>query len=220
MAARAAIVLAVGLLASTAAAPAAALVELTDVRVTRDDTRVTVEAQTSAWPRHEVVLIGSPWRVVIDFQGTAYRWRRAPLVGDGDPIREIRGSQYRKSVTRLVIELARRVPYSVAPYAGGLRVVLGAPASSAPPAPVPRPRPADPGGAAPLRPVLQGIVVSPEGPVAYLLAPGAEQARGYRVGDRVDGGRIEAIGERHVVLETADGPVELRLHISKPGTTR
>ena len=65
-------------------------------------------------------------------------------------------------------------------------------------------------------PELQGIVLRDDGPVAYIVAPGATQARGYRVGEAVGGGVVEAIGARHVVLRTAAGPVELFLDVPKP----
>ena len=171
MAPRAALVLALGLLA-VAPARAASPVELTDVRVARRAGRVSVELRTSAPPRYRAELIDGPWRVVLDLEDALYRVATVPLAVDADPVRAIRGSQYRKGVA------APRAPART--------------------------------------PELQGIVLRDDGPVAYIVAPGATQARGYRVGEAVGGGVVEAIGARHVVLRTAAGPVELFLDVPKP----
>ena len=235
MAPRAALALALGL-AAAAAAAAAAPVELSEVRVTPHAGGVRVEVSTSAPPRYRSELIDGPWRVVIDFEDARYGWAPKPLAVGADPVREIRGSQYRKGVARLVIELTRRVPWTVEAHAGGLSVLLGAPPLAAPapaarppapaappgaaPAPAPAPPPAPPPRAPARAPELQGIVLRDDGPVAYIVAPGATQARGYRVGDALGGGVIETIGERRVVLRTREGTVELRLDIPKPRPTR
>ena len=234
MAPRAALALALGLAAGAAAA--AAPVELSEVRVTPHAGGVRVEVSTSAPPRYRSELIDGPWRVVIDFEDARYGWAPKPLAVGADPVREIRGSQYRKGVARLVIELTRRVPWTVEAHAGGLSVLLGAPPLAAPapaarppapaappgaaPAPAPAPPPAPPPRAPARAPELQGIVLRDDGPVAYIVAPGATQARGYRVGDALGGGVIETIGERRVVLRTREGTVELRLDIPKPRPTR
>jgi len=231
---RAALALALGLAAGAAAA--AAPVELSEVRVTPHAGGVRVEVSTSAPPRYRSELIDGPWRVVIDFEDARYGWAPKPLAVGADPVREIRGSQYRKGVARLVIELTRRVPWTVEAHAGGLSVLLGAPPLAAPapaarppapaappgaaPAPAPAPPPAPPPRAPARAPELQGIVLRDDGPVAYIVAPGATQARGYRVGDALGGGVIETIGERRVVLRTREGTVELRLDIPKPRPTR
>jgi len=211
---RAALVLALGLLA-VAPARAASPVELTDVRVARRAGGVSVELRTSAPPRYRAELIDGPWRVVLDLEDALYRVATVPLAVDADPVRAIRGSQYRKGVARVVIELTSRVPWRVEAHAGGLSVLLGAPAGAGPATPAPPAAP--PASRAPARtPELQGIVLRDDGPVAYIVAPGATQARGYRVGEAVGGGVVEAIGARHVVLRTAAGPVELFLDVPKP----
>ena len=137
MAPRAALVLALGLLAA-APAWAASPVELTDVRVARRAGGVSVELRTSAPPRYRAELIDGPWRVVLDLEDALYRVATVPLAVDADPVRAIRGSQYRKGVARVVIELTSRVPWRVEAHAGGLSVLLGAPAGGgAAPAPPP-----------------------------------------------------------------------------------
>ena len=128
------------------------------------------------------------------------------------------------------------MPWTVEAHAGGLSVLLGAPPLAAPapaarppapaappgaaPAPAPAPPPAPPPRAPARAPELQGIVLRDDGPVAYIVAPGATQARGYRVGDALGGGVIETIGERRVVLRTPEGTVELGLDVPKPRPTR
>lgn len=211
---------ALGLLVIATAAHPAPPAELSDVRLARHAGGVSVELRLSTLPRYQSELIDGPWRIVIDLEEAAYRWVSRPLVVGVDPVREIRGSQYRKGIVRLVIELTRRVPYSVEPWGGGLRVVLGAPPRAAPPpsgvpgAAATRQRP-------PPRPLeLQGVVLRDGGPVAYIVAPGAARAEGYRVGDTVGSGVIETIDEHGVVLRTPSGRMELRLDVSKPPAAR
>ncbi|HEU5321265.1 MAG TPA: AMIN domain-containing protein [Methylomirabilota bacterium] len=97
---------------------------------------------------------------------------------------------------------------------------------TAPGGPLPAPAPAAPGPpvvasrppvTAPAALALLGIVYrGDEYSIAYFLDPVARQVKAYRIGDVVDGKKIEAIEERHVVLRTARGTVVLRLPEPKP----
>jgi type IV pilus assembly protein PilQ len=70
-------------------------------------------------------------------QGTTFAWNRTALKSDGDPVREVRGSQFRVGTARVVVELSRRVGYRIDQRPEGLALVLepGATAQADKPAP-------------------------------------------------------------------------------------
>jgi len=105
--------------------PGGGLVRLSDVTVSADTNRTTVRIATSGTARYHAALIDSPNRLVVDFDDTTYGWRKIPLSVTTDPIRQIRGSQYRKTVARVVIELTRRVSYVIRDDAQGVDVLIG-----------------------------------------------------------------------------------------------
>ena len=126
-----------------------------------------------------------------------------------DPVKELRGSQYRKGIARVVIELASRTPYALEPHAAGLSVIFGAPKASAA-APAKAPSPPKAAVAAPQF-KLQGIVLRDEGAVAYVADTTTSKVGAYRVGDRLGDSVVETIEERHIVLRTPRGTIEMRL---------
>ncbi len=216
-----ALALTLGVLARAAAAQAPEIsVQLTDVSVQSQGDTVTVSIATSAAPKYRSELMDGPFRLVLDFEDTLYRWKTAPVPIGADPVREVRGSQYRKGVARLVVELQRRAAYTLEPHAGGLRVVF-TPARTADSTPAPPPARPPAAAAKPTAPPaapgwrLQGIVIRDETAVAY-IADAANQTKRYAVGDPIGDGVVEAIEERHVVLKTPRGPVELRLEAPRP----
>jgi type IV pilus secretin PilQ/predicted competence protein len=99
-------------------------VQLNDVTVATDAEATTVHVKTSSPTPYRTEFIEAPPRVVIDFQDTTYAWRRPAPSGGIDPVKVIRGSQYRAGVARLVIELTRKVEYSIEEEPTGLRVVM------------------------------------------------------------------------------------------------
>jgi hypothetical protein len=129
---------------------------LTDVAIVERDAAVEVWVRLSRPAKYQAELIDSPWRLALDFEDTAYRWSARPTPATADPLRDIRGSQYRKGVARLVIELRRKVAYMIDEDREGLRIVLPrteiVSAVTAPPRPVtpapaaPAPAPAAPPG--------------------------------------------------------------------------
>lgn len=200
-----ALVFALGALAGAAAQAAGSTVQLTEVTVDRPGDAVTVRITTSGAPKYTSEFMDGPFRLVLDFEDALYRWKATPVRVGADPVREIRGSQYRKGVARLVIELTRKVPYTIEAQAGGLRVQFG---TSPPPA-----------AASPASPpfTLRGIVLRDDGAVAYVAATGTGRVSAYRVGDALGDGVVEVIEERHVVLRTPRGPLEMRLEEPRPG---
>jgi hypothetical protein len=248
------LVLALALLAAPARAQAP-LAELSEVAVIERDAAVEVWVRLSRPAKYQSELIDGPWRLVIDFDQTAYRWTTRPVPAPVEPVRELRGSQYRPGVARLVIELRRKSTYAIEQDREGLRIVLpregaGAPATGSAPRVPPgsaaaTPPPARPEAPAPKNsaaaasgparaepapprppavkpepassgPRVHGIIMLDQQAHAYIFDPGTKQVRRYAVGDALGDGVVETIGERHVVLKTPGGRVELRVEETKP----
>src|SRR6266849_7826006 len=90
-----------------------ASVQLKSITVDRQADGVTVLVSMSGPTRYAASFIDSPNRLVIDMQGTTFAWSRTALKSDGDPVREVRGSQFRAGTARVVVELARKVGYRI-----------------------------------------------------------------------------------------------------------
>lgn len=96
-------------------------------------------AVTGDIPRYRIIVLDQPVRIAIDLHGVTLAWAAGPLRPPSPPVREVRGSQWRRDVVRVVVELTERVPYRVEPVAGGLLIVLhdpaprGVPATARPP---------------------------------------------------------------------------------------
>jgi len=93
------------------------------VKIEQAPQGVTVVLETSGPLPYQATLIDSPTRLVIDMSG-AYaapktRWAPTP-----EPIKEIRGSQWKLGTARLVVELTRPVTYRIQKGSAGLAVVL------------------------------------------------------------------------------------------------
>src|SRR5262245_2835469 len=112
------------MLISVAGAGAETPTRLTDVSVSTVDALTTVVVKTGTTPKFRAMLI-DPHRLVVDFDDTQYEWRRTPLPGRVDPVEEIRGSQFKRNVARIVVQLARPSAYSVEERADGVQIVLG-----------------------------------------------------------------------------------------------
>jgi len=106
---------------------------LSDVTVTPHPDSVTVFVKTSREPQYKADLVDSPNRLVIDLENTVYAWRKTPLSVGKDPVKQVRGSQYRPGVARVVLDLSRTVGYAIREESDGLAIVIptAAPASSA-----------------------------------------------------------------------------------------
>jgi type IV pilus assembly protein PilQ len=107
--------------AQTADAPA----RLKAVKVSELPQGLTVLLEASGPLRYQARLIDSPARIIIDMDGTyaapKARWSPTP-----EPIREIRGSQWKAGTARVVVELTRRVSYHIEESATGLTLTLEA----------------------------------------------------------------------------------------------
>src|SRR2546422_7473115 len=114
---------------------------LSEVTVTPQTDSVTVFVKTSREPHYKADLVDSPARLVVDLEDTVYAWRKTPLSVGKDPVKQIRGGQYRQGVARLVLDLSRTVGYAIREEPNGLAIVIptaGGPtvvAQATPPAP-------------------------------------------------------------------------------------
>jgi len=97
---------------------------LSDVTVTPHPDSVTVFVKTSREAQYKADLVDSPNRLVIDLENTVYAWRKTPLSVGKDPVKQIRGSQYRQGVARVVLDLSRTVGYAIREESDGLAIVI------------------------------------------------------------------------------------------------
>src|SRR6059036_1464782 len=111
---------------------------LSDVTVTPHPDSVTVFVKTSREAQYKADLVDSPSRLVIDLENTVYAWRKTPLSVGKDPLKQVRGSQFRPGVARVVLDLSRTVGYAIREEPDGLAIVIptAAPPASAPAAKV------------------------------------------------------------------------------------
>lgn len=68
------------------------------------------------------------------------------------------------------------------------------------------------------KPNLFGVVVRESGSIAYLEDPATKRVAGYRVGDRIQGGTVQAIKSDAVMIDAPGGAMDVRLH--DPGKPR
>jgi hypothetical protein len=213
--------------APPASTPTPAPSELTEATIVERDSAVEVWVRLSREARYQSEFMDSPYRLVLDFEDTAYRWVKYAVPVAADPVRQLRGSQYRKGVARLVIELHRKVAFTIDADREGLRIVIPRADASAEPQPAAsetrpaataRPTPA-PGGRSSAVPLVYGIIRLDERSHAYIFDPATRQVRRYAEGDALGDAVVEIIGERHVVLKTPSGRMELRVDEARPDAT-
>src|SRR5438132_4624295 len=99
------------------------LVQLTAVNVQRQDEGLTVVLRTGRTPRYAAMVLDGPPRIVIDLEAARYAWC-GPLTTNHDPIRQVRGSQWKPGTARVVVELSRPVGYSIEERPDGLLLRL------------------------------------------------------------------------------------------------
>ena len=200
--------------------------ELTDVAIVERDAAVEVWVRLSRPAKYQAELMDSPWRLALDFEETAYRWSARATPASADPLREVRGSQYRKGVARLVLELRRKVAYTIEEDREGLRIVLPrtetvAAVITAPPrpaTPTPTPAPAPPPGRImpapipPAPPATDGATTAarvpapppptpgsrplPKGPMVYGIVVLDEQRHAYILDPAIGQVRRYAAGDK------------------------
>jgi type IV pilus assembly protein PilQ len=107
----------------TAQTPDAA-VQVTSLSVERVSDGVAVRIKTSGPAKFQSSFIDTPNRLVVDLPGATYTWSKTTVNSDVEPVRQVRGSQWKGSVARVVVELTRKVGYRIDADADGLRIVL------------------------------------------------------------------------------------------------
>ncbi len=178
---------------------------LSDVTVSPQPDSVTVFVKTSREAQYKADLVQSPNRLVIDLEDTVYAWRKTPLAVGKDPVRQVRGGQYRKGVARIVLDLTRTVGYAIREESDGLAIVIPTAAPAAPsvassatttaPTPAARPvqlaqAPATPPAAAPSASNGQRLIsfdFKDADVVNLLRILAAESTRNVVIGDDVKG---------------------------------
>src|SRR5882724_9993443 len=121
------LLLPIGVVADAQSAPG---IELRDVSVTTQADAVTIVVKTTGEVKYQAELVDHPYRLVLDFDDTSYGWRKTPLAVDTEPLKQIRGSQYRRGVARVVVELTRKVGYAIREESDGLAIVIPTAASA------------------------------------------------------------------------------------------
>ena len=107
--------------------------EIKDVKVEQRASTIAVTVSTTGQPKYEVTMIDSPYRLIIDLDARyavpRSRWTEAP-----EPVKELRGSQFKADTARLVVQLSRKVTYRIEPGPHGLTVLIDPQTVAAPPA--------------------------------------------------------------------------------------
>jgi type IV pilus secretin PilQ/predicted competence protein len=100
-------------------------VQLKDVSIERAFDGAAVTVKTSGPTQYEAKLIDSPTRLVIDLSGATYSSSKSRWMSGVDPVKEVRGSQWRKGVARVVVEMNRNdVGYRIDETPDGLVVAV------------------------------------------------------------------------------------------------
>jgi type IV pilus assembly protein PilQ len=100
-------------------------IQLKDVSIERAVDGAAVTVKTSGPAQYEAKLIDSPTRLVIDLTGATYSSARSRWTSGVDPIKEVRGSQWRKGVARVVLEMTRKdVGYRIDETPDGLVIAV------------------------------------------------------------------------------------------------
>jgi type IV pilus assembly protein PilQ len=100
-------------------------VQLKDVSIDRASGGASVTVKTSGPAQYEAKLIDSPTRLVIDVSGATYGSAKSRWTSGVDPVKEVRGSQWRKGIARIVVEMTRSdVGYRIDETPDGLVVAI------------------------------------------------------------------------------------------------
>ena len=100
-------------------------VQLKDVSIERAFDGAAVTVKTSGPTQYEAKLIDSPTRLVIDLSGATYSSTKSRWMSGVDPVKEVRGSQWRKGVARVVVEMNRNdVGYRIDETPDGLVIAV------------------------------------------------------------------------------------------------
>jgi len=100
-------------------------VQLKDVSIDRASEGASVTVKTTGPAQYEAKLIDSPTRLVIDVSGATYSSAKSRWTSGVDPVKEVRGSQWRKGIARIVVEMTRNdIGYRIDETSDGLVVAI------------------------------------------------------------------------------------------------
>jgi type IV pilus assembly protein PilQ len=100
-------------------------VQLKDVSIERAFDGAAVTVKTSGPAQYDAKLIDSPTRLVIDLTGATYSSSKVRWTSGVEPVREVRGSQWRKGIARVVVEMTKAdVGYRIDETPDGLVVAV------------------------------------------------------------------------------------------------
>src|SRR5581483_11120085 len=108
-------------------------IQLTDISIDRASDGASVTVKTSGPAQYEARLIDTPTRLVIDVTGATYAPVRARWTSGVEPVKEVRASQFRKGIARVVVEMTQKsVGYHIDETPTGLVIAVdgGHPASA------------------------------------------------------------------------------------------
>jgi type IV pilus secretin PilQ/predicted competence protein len=107
-------------------------VQLKDVSIDRASDGASVTVKTSGPAQYEAKLIDTPTRLVIDVSGATYNSAKSRWTSGVEPVKEVRGSQWRKGIARIVVEMTRSdVAYHIDETTDGLVVAVEGKAGTA-----------------------------------------------------------------------------------------
>jgi type IV pilus assembly protein PilQ len=113
-------------------------IQLTDISIERASDGASVTVKTSGPAQYEAKLIDTPTRLVIDVTGATYGSSRARWTSGVEPIKEVRASQFRKGIARVVVEMTQKtVGYHIDETPAGLVIAVDGHATTASPEPKP-----------------------------------------------------------------------------------
>src|SRR5262249_24721860 len=107
-------------------------IQLTDISIERASDGASVTVKTSGPAQYEAKLIDTPTRIVIDVTGATYGSTKARWTSAVEPVKEGRGSQFRKGIARVVVEMTQKtVGYHIDETPTGLVIAVDGQAASA-----------------------------------------------------------------------------------------
>src|SRR5689334_22012420 len=109
-------------------------IQLTDISIERASDGASVTVKTSGPAQYEAKLIDTPTRLVIDIAGATYGSTKARWTSGVEPVKEVRASQFRKGIARVVVEMTQKtVNYHIDETPTGLVIAVDGHATTASP---------------------------------------------------------------------------------------
>ena len=109
-------------------------IQLTDITIERASDGASVTVKTSGPAQYEAKLIDTPTRLVIDVTGANYGSTKARWTSGVEPVKEVRASQFRKGIARVVVEMTQKtVGYHIDETPNGLVIAVDGGSASASP---------------------------------------------------------------------------------------